>query len=91
MSDKCDWKTLEDCRDAIDAIDNEMLELLNRRMQVVERVGEIKADTGGAIKGKIRADFFFGNGKLAQELAGKMKQSGKLYIFIPKTKINKKD
>ena len=44
----------------------------------------VAADTGGAIKGKIRADFFFGNGELAQELAGKMKQSGKLYIFIPK-------
>jgi len=44
-----DWKTLEDCRDAIDTIDNEMLKLLNRRMKVVERVGEIKHDTGGAI------------------------------------------
>ncbi len=44
----------------------------------------VAADTGGAIKGKIRADFFFGNGELAQELAGKMKQPGKLYIFIPK-------
>jgi chorismate mutase/prephenate dehydratase len=42
-------KTLDDCRIAIDAIDNEMLELLNKRMKVVERVGEIKSDTGGAI------------------------------------------
>ena len=49
----------------------------------------VAADTGGAIKGKIRADFFFGNGDLAQELAGKMKQSGKLYILIP-NKINSK-
>ena len=47
----------------------------------------IAADTGGAIKGKIRADFFFGNGEEAQELAGKMKQQGKLYIFIPNTQI----
>ncbi|MEA3383388.1 MAG: murein transglycosylase A [Campylobacterota bacterium] len=44
----------------------------------------VAADTGGAIKGDIRADFFFGNGNLAEELAGKMKQKGKLYIFIPK-------
>jgi len=44
-----DWKTLQDCRDAIDEIDNEVLELLNKRMRVVERVGEIKNDTGGAI------------------------------------------
>jgi chorismate mutase/prephenate dehydratase len=49
MKAESNWKTLEDCRDAIDAIDNEMIQLLNKRMQVVERVGEIKNDTGGAI------------------------------------------
>ena len=42
-------KTLDECRVAIDSIDNEMLKLLNKRMQVVERVGEIKKETGGAI------------------------------------------
>ena len=42
-------KTLDDCRVAIDSIDNEILELLNKRMKVVQRVGEIKSDTGGAI------------------------------------------
>jgi chorismate mutase/prephenate dehydratase len=42
-------KTLDDCRDAIDAIDNQILELLNKRMKVVERVGEIKNESGGAI------------------------------------------
>lgn len=42
-------KTLDDCRVAIDAIDNELLELLNKRMKVVERVGEIKHNSGGAI------------------------------------------
>ena len=41
--------TLDECREAIDAIDNEMLSLLNKRMKVVARVGEIKQDTGGAI------------------------------------------
>ena len=44
----------------------------------------IAADTGGAIKGKVRADFFFGNGAQARELAGKMKQDGELFIFLPK-------
>jgi len=43
------WKTLDDCRDAIDSIDNKILELLNKRMDVVHRVGEIKHDSGGAI------------------------------------------
>ena len=42
-------ETLEDCREAIDAIDNEMIAMLNERMEVVKRVGEIKHDTGGAI------------------------------------------
>jgi len=42
-------KTLDDCRVKIDKIDNEILDLLNERMNVVERVGEIKSDTGGAI------------------------------------------
>ncbi len=42
-------KTLAQCRDMIDNIDDQLLELLNRRMQVVERVGEIKNDAGGAI------------------------------------------
>jgi len=51
----------------------------------------IAADTGGAIKGKIRADFFFGNGEEAKELAGKMKQEGKLFILIPNKYENKKD
>ena len=43
----------------------------------------VAADTGGAIKGEIRADFFFGNGNEAKELAGKMKQKGSLYILLP--------
>lgn len=42
-------KTLDDCRNAIDSIDNKMLELLNTRMKVVERVGEIKHDSGTAV------------------------------------------
>ncbi len=42
-------KSLDECRVHIDKIDNEILELLNKRMKVVERVGEIKNETGGAI------------------------------------------
>jgi chorismate mutase/prephenate dehydratase len=42
-------KNLDECRAAIDKIDDEILQLLNRRMHVVERVGEIKNSTGGAI------------------------------------------
>ncbi|MCX6075058.1 MAG: prephenate dehydratase [Campylobacterales bacterium] len=42
-------ETLEECRDAIDALDNKVLALLNRRMEVVQRVGEIKHATKGAV------------------------------------------
>jgi len=40
-------------------------------------------DTGGAIKGAVRADFFWGFGKDAGEQAGRMKQSGRLWILLP--------
>ncbi len=42
-------KTLADCRVAIDTLDNELVSLLNKRMRIVERVGEIKSESGGAI------------------------------------------
>ena len=40
-------------------------------------------DTGGAIKGAVRADFFWGYGKAAGELAGRMKQGGRMWILLP--------
>ncbi len=43
----------------------------------------ISADTGGAIKGDIRADFFWGSGKEAKLNAGKMAQKGLLTLLIP--------
>ncbi len=46
----------------------------------------IAADTGGAIKGDIRADFFWGNGDKAKLYAGKMAQKGILTMLIPKEK-----
>ena len=42
-------KTLEECREAIDAIDDAMIRMLNERMEIVRRVGEIKHTTGGTI------------------------------------------
>lgn len=40
-------------------------------------------DTGGAIKGPVRADVFFGRGDEAEMLAGNMKQQGRLYVLMP--------
>jgi chorismate mutase / prephenate dehydratase len=42
-------KTLDDCRNAIDKLDSDILQLLNERMKVVHRVGEIKNSSGAAI------------------------------------------
>ena len=41
-------------------------------------------DTGGAIRGAVRADFFFGFGYDAMEKAGRMKQRGQLWVLMPK-------
>lgn len=40
-------------------------------------------DTGGAIKGAVRADLFWGFGREAGEQAGRMKQSGRMWILWP--------
>ncbi|BCM26265.1 murein transglycosylase A [Methyloradius palustris] len=41
-------------------------------------------DTGGAIKGGVRADFFWGFGPDATRQAGSMKQKGKIWVLLPK-------
>lgn len=41
-------------------------------------------DTGGAIKGAIRADLFFGHGKEGEEIAGKLKAPLEMWILLPK-------
>ena len=45
----------------------------------------VAQDTGGAIKGRVRADFFWGMGADAGAQAGRMKQQGRLWVFLPKT------
>jgi len=41
-------------------------------------------DTGGAIKGTIRGDFFWGFGAEAGAYAGSMKQQGRMWVLFPK-------
>jgi len=41
-------------------------------------------DTGGAIKGAVRGDFFWGFGEQAGTQAGRMKQSGQMWVLFPK-------
>jgi membrane-bound lytic murein transglycosylase A len=40
-------------------------------------------DTGGAIRGAVRADFFWGFGPEAGALAGRMKQKGRMWLLMP--------
>ncbi len=40
-------------------------------------------DTGGAIKGPVRADVFFGFGPEAERLAGNMKSPGWVFVLLP--------
>jgi membrane-bound lytic murein transglycosylase A len=44
----------------------------------------IAQDTGGAIRGPIRGDIFFGFGPRADSMAGRMKSAGKFYVLVPK-------
>lgn len=40
-------------------------------------------DTGSAITGPVRGDIYFGSGALAGAQAGHMKETGRLYVFLP--------
>lgn len=41
-------------------------------------------DTGSAIKGAVRADFFWGFGEEAGREAGRMRQQGRMWVLLPK-------
>lgn len=44
----------------------------------------VAQDTGSAIKGVVRGDFFWGGGDAAFEKAGRMKSSGRYWVLLPK-------
>jgi len=41
-------------------------------------------DTGGAIRGAVRADFYFGTGPEAGTVAGRMRQQGRMWLMWPR-------
>ena len=45
----------------------------------------IAQDTGGAIRGAVRGDVYWGPGKKAESIAGKMKNPGQYWMLLPKT------
>ena len=44
----------------------------------------IAQDTGGAIRGPVRGDFYWGFGPAAEQAAGAMKAHGRYFLFLPK-------
>ncbi len=44
----------------------------------------VAQDTGGAINGAVRADFYWGFGEEAGKLAGRMKQPGRMWVLLPR-------
>jgi membrane-bound lytic murein transglycosylase A len=51
--------------------------------QTLERL-MVAQDTGGAIRGAVRADFYWGTGEAAGELAGRMRQRGRMWLLWPR-------
>ena len=43
----------------------------------------IAQDTGGAIKGAVRGDVFWGHGSKPNEIAGRMNNQGRLFLLLP--------
>jgi membrane-bound lytic murein transglycosylase A len=44
----------------------------------------VAQDTGSAIIGAVRADFYWGSGEQAGEYAGRMKQQGRMWLLLPR-------
>lgn len=45
----------------------------------------VAQDTGGAIRGPVRGDVYWGAGAKAESIAGRMAHKGKLFVLLPKT------
>ncbi len=50
---------------------------------VVLRQLMVTQDTGSAIRGPVRGDVFWGHGREAEEVAGRMKHRGRYYLLLP--------
>ena len=51
--------------------------------QVLQKL-VVAQDTGKAIVGGVRADYYWGSGEAASENAGRMKQNGKMWLLLPR-------
>ena len=55
----------------------------NNRRRDLERL-MVAQDTGSAINGKVRGDFFWGTGEKALQYAGRMKEEGRYFLLLPR-------
>ncbi len=62
------------------------LDATNPDCQKSERLQRLMVaqDIGGAIKGPLRADFFWGHGVYAENMAGLMNATGNYYLLLPR-------
>ena len=44
----------------------------------------VAQDSGGAIRGPVRGDLFWGHGETAAAVAGRMRHAGKMWILLPR-------
>lgn len=63
--------------DALLPIVSDQPETAFRRLMIAQ-------DTGGAIVGPARADIYYGSGDDAERIAGRLKNAGRFFIFVPK-------
>lgn len=59
-------------------------------LDIADKTGRLQRlmvaqDTGGAIRGPVRGDVFWGFGPAAEEKAGSMRDKGVYYLLLPKT------
>jgi chorismate mutase-like protein len=61
MSREAAWQVLVKCRDQIDVLDRQILELLNQRTRIVEQIGRVKQELDLPIYEPRREDEVFRN------------------------------
>lgn len=65
-------------------VETEFVDHLDSKIKPFNKL-MVAQDTGGAIRGAIRGDIFFGSDQAAARLAAHQKYMGKYYLILPKT------
>lgn len=79
MSHEAAWKALTECRDRIDVLDRQILELLNQRTRIVQEIGRIKQKLALPIYEPRREDEVFRN--VTEDNTGPLTADGVRRVF----------